>query len=358
MTQVVVDSTQVIIGIDTHKDNHVAFAINSLGIRLADCTVPATLAGYQQLLGWASALGQMAVFGVEGTGSYGSGLTRFLRSQGLKVIEVSRPSRRDHRRSQGKNDVLDAEQAARQVLSGEATAIPKSTDGVVEMIRVIKVARDSAVKAQTQVLVSLKAIIVTADADLRALLESLSTPQLVATCAKLEADQLDSPTTVMRYALAAMANRWLQLHKEIEAHTQHLTTLTREAAPELVQAYGIGPDSAAEILITFGDNGHRVHSEAAFAKMCGVCPIPASSGKTQRYRLNRGGNRQANAALFRVVIVRMRWHEATKAYVARRTAQGLSKREIIRCLKRYLAREIYQIIRKTFPTAKAEVINP
>lgn len=149
--------------------------------------------------------------------------------------------------------------------------------------------------------------------------------------------------------------RWLQLHDEIEAHTQSLSTLTHAVAPELVQAYGIGFDTAAEMLITFGDNHNRVHSEAAFAKMCGVCPIPASSGKTQRHRLNRGGNRYCNAALFRVVIVRMRWHEPTKAYVARRTAQGLSKREIIRCLKRYLAREIYQILRKTLPST--EMIN-
>jgi len=199
-------------------------------------------------------------------------------------------------------------------------------------------------------------MLVTADTDLRALLEPLSTPQLVAACAQLEIDQLDTPAAAMRYALVAMANRWLQLLQEIEAHTQHLTTIIREAAPELVQAYPIGPDTAAEMLITFGDNSNRVHSEAAFAKMCGVCPIPASSGKTQRHRLNRGGNRQANAALFRVVIVRMRYYEPTKAYVARRTAQGLSKREIIRCLKRYLAREIYQIIRKTLSTT--EVINP
>lgn len=147
MTPIVVDSNQVIIGVDTHKDNHVAFAINSLGVRLDDCIVPATLAGYEQLLGWAKALGQVVVFGVEGTGSDGSGLTRFLGRQGLKVIEVSRPSRQAHRRLQGKNDVLDAEQTARQVLSGQATAIPKSTDGAVEMIRIIKVARDTAVKA-------------------------------------------------------------------------------------------------------------------------------------------------------------------------------------------------------------------
>jgi transposase len=192
------------------------------------------------------------------------------------------------------------------VLSGQATAIPKSTDGAVEMMRILKVARDTAIKAHTQVLVWLKALLVTADEGLRSRLEPLPTPQLVAACTQLETDQLDTPATTMRYALAAMANRWLQLHQEIEAHTQHLTTLTREVAPELVQAHGIGPDTAAEMLIAFGDNHNRVHSEAAFAKMCGVCPIPAASGKIQRHRLNRGGNRQANAALLRVVIVRMR----------------------------------------------------
>lgn len=347
MTQMAVNSNEVIIGVDTHKDNHVAVAINTLGVRLDDCIVPTTIAGYEQLLGWASALGQRIAFGIEGTGSYGSGLTRFLRRQGFKGVEVSRPSHRDNRRLQGKNDVLDAEQAARQVLCGQATAIPKSSDGAVEMMRLIKVARDTAVKAQTQVLVSLKATIITADENLRMRLEPLSTSQLVAACAKFEVDQLDTPAATMRYALAVMAKRWLQLHQEIEAHMQHLTTLTREAAPELVQAYGIGPDTAAEMLMTFGDNSNQVHSEAAFAKMCGVCPLPASSGKNQRHRLNRGGNRRANAALFRVVIVRMRWHEPTKAYVARRTAEGLSKREIIRCLKRYLAREVYRILNKT-----------
>lgn len=265
MTQITVGSNQVIIGVDTHKDNHAAVAINCLGARLDDCIVTATTVGYEQLLSWAKTLGQIVAFGVEGTGSYGSGLTRFLQRQGLKVIEVSRPKRGERRRLQGKNDVLDAEQAARQVLAGQATAIPKSTDGAVEMMRVIKVARDTAVKAQTQVLVSLKAMIVTADEELRALLKSLSTPQLVAACTQLVVGQLDTPAAAMRYALATMANRWLQLHQEIAAHTQHLNTLTHQAAPELLQAYGIGPDTAAEMLITFGDNSERVHSEAAFA---------------------------------------------------------------------------------------------
>ncbi|MEP0920006.1 transposase [Leptolyngbya sp. DQ-M1] len=192
------------------------------------------------------------------------------------------------------------------MLAGQATATPKSSEGAVEMIRILKAARDTAVKAQTQVMVALKAMIVTADAALRAQLEPLSTPQLIKACQQLEVGTLDTPIAAMRYALAAMAKRWAQLHEEIETHTQHLTTLTQAAAPELVQAFGIGTDTAAEMLITFGENAERVHSEAAFAKMCGVCLIPASSGKTQRHRLNRAGNRQANAALFRVVIVRMR----------------------------------------------------
>ena len=347
MTQVTFKPNEVIIGIDTHKDTHVAVALNTLGVRLGDCLVPATLAGYEHLLTWARALGQIVTIGVEGTGSYGRGLTRFLQRQGLPVIEVSRPCHRDARRLQGKNDVLDAERAARQVLDGQATAIAKTTEGTVEMMRLIKVARDTAVKARTQVLVSLKAILVTADEDLRALLEALPTTQLVVVCAQLEVGKLDTPAAAMRQALSAMAKRWLQLHQEIETHNQSLSTLTRETAPNLVQAYGIGPDTAAEMLITFGDNHNRVRCEAAFAKLCGVCPLPASSGRTQRHRLNRGGNRRANAALFRVVIVRMRWHEPTKAYVARRAAEGLSKREIIRCLKRYLAREVYRIINQS-----------
>ena len=159
-------------------------------------------------------------------------------------------------------------------------------------------------------------------------------------------------------ALAKMAQRWQTLQQEIEAHWEHLQRLTKQTAPALTDACGIGPDTAARMLITFGDRGDRVRSEAGFAKLCGVCPIPASSGKTQRHRLNRGGNRQANAALFRVVIVRMRWHQPTQDYVARRTAQGLSKREIIRCLKRYVAREVYRLIRQALPSKKVASTNP
>lgn len=353
MSQTTIVSEHIIIGVDTHKDTHAAVAIDSLGGRLDDYLIPVNLSGYQQLLEWAKAFEQDLVFGIEGSGSYGSGLTRFLQRQGFKVVEVGRPCYQNSRRLQGKDDLLDAEQAARQVLSGQATSIPKSADGVIEMMRLIKVAKDTAVKAQTQAMVSLKATLITADEELRSKLEPLPNSKLIKACLKLETHSMDTPADAMRHALAALAKRWSHLHKEIAQHTQHLITLTQATVPALVQAIGIGPDTAAQMLITLGDNVHRIRSEAAFAKMCGVCPLPASSGKTRRHRLNRGGNRQANASLFRVVIVRMRCHEPTKAYVARRQAEGLSKREIIRCLKRYLAREIFQEIRKShiFPEA-------
>lgn len=358
MTASSLPAAAIIIGVDTHKDNHVAVAINELGVRLADCSVSATPTGYQQLLAWSQALGSLITFGVEGTGSYGRGLATFLLQQGCSVVEVCRPARTVSGQSAAKDDVIDAEKAARQVLSGQATVTPKWADGQVEMMRVIKIAKDTAVKAQTQVLVALKSLLVTADETLRTQLESLPTTKLVAACAELAVTTLDTPLAAMGYALATMAQRWQTLQQEIEGHWEHLQSLTKQTAPALTDACGIGPDTAAQLLITFGDRGDRVRSEAGFAKLCGVCPIPASSGKTQRHRLNRGGNRQANAALFRVVIVRMRWHQPTKDYVARRTAQGLSKREIIRCLKRYVAREVHRLIRQALPSQKVASTNP
>lgn len=301
MTSIAYQPADVIVGVDTHKDLHVGYAIDGLGRHLDDTTIPATTDGYRRLREWAGDLGQVAVYGVEGTGSYGVGLARFLRRHDDRVVEVNRPSRPDGRQH-GKDDTLDAEHAARTVLAGKATTVPKAADGAVEVIRVVKIARSTAVKAQTQAMAA------------------------------------------MRYTLRALATRWLALHGEIKTHTAQLKQLTADAAPDLLALFGIGFDTAAEMLITFGDNPERIRSEAAFAKMCGVCPIPASSGRTQRHRLYRGGNRQANAALHRVVVVRMRWHEPTKAYVAQRTAEGKTKREIMRCLKRFVARQIYQTL--------------
>jgi transposase len=340
-------AVDVIVGVDTHKDNHVAVAIDRVGRRLGDVlTIPATNDGYAELLSWAASLGSTILFGVEGCGSYGIGLARFLRRHGHPPVEVSRPPRKGERRLSGKSDPIDAEHAARVVLAGEATATPKLADGTIEAIRLIKIARDTAVKARTTAMITLKAALVTASADLRADLEPLTDFQLITACAELDtAGPVGDPEVAMRQVLRTLARRWLDLHAEIKTHNSQLKQLTAQAAPAMLDAFGVGCDIAAELLITAGDNTNRVKSEAAFAKMCGACPIPTGSGRTNgRHRLNRGGNRQANAALYRAVIVRMRWHEPTIAYVTRRTAEGLSKREIIRCLKRYLARELYGLL--------------
>lgn len=339
----------IVIGVDTHKDTHVAWACDGVGRHAGDIEIPATNDGYAQLVAWSAALGRVAAFGVEGTGSYGVGLARFLRRQGRKVIEVSRPPRAGQRRLSGKSDVIDAEHAARQVLAGSATAIPKLADGQVEAIRLLKVVRDTAVKAQKTAMITLKATLVTADDELRVSLRPLTDHKLILACAALEAGgEMSDPAVAMRHTLAAFARRWLDLHAEIKTHTRHLKVLTQAAAPAMLEAFGVGFDTAAEMLIAAGDNTDRVRNERAFAKLCGVCPIPAGSGRTNgRHRLNRGGNRQANAALYRTVIVRMHWHPETIAYVQRRTAEGLSKKEIIRCLKRYVARELYALLPAT-----------
>lgn len=335
----------IVIGVDTHKDNHVAFACDGLGRRLDDLEIPATNEGYTILLCWAQDLGRVKVFGVEGTGSYGIGLARFLRRHSHQVIEVSRPPRKGERRLAGKSDVIDAEHAARQVLAGTATVTPKTADSNVESIRLLKIVRDTAVKAQKTAIITLKAVVVTGSDELRARLEKLSDFKLMTVCAMMIANEnITSPAIAIEHTLGHLARRWFDLHAEIKTHTKALKTLTKTTAPLLVEAFGVGFDTAAEMLMAAGDNNDRIRSEAAFAKLCGACPIPASSGKTTRHRLNRGGNRQANAALYRTVIVRMHWHAETITYVERRTAEGLSKKEIIRCLKRYVLRELYSLL--------------
>ena len=345
MASIALERTDVIVGVDTHKDRHAAVTIDGLGGRLDELSVPATSRGYAQLLAWAQEQGHVVAFGVEGTGSYGIGLARFLRRHGYEVIEVSRPARMAERRAAGKNDTIDAEHAARQVLAGAVTAVPKTSDADIETLRLLKIARDTAVKAHSQAMNALKATLVTASDELRAELEHHTDFKLITACAAFPpAADLTDPDVAMRHTLGSLARRWLALHEEIKVHSRHLKARTKATAPQLLDAFGIGSDTAAELLIAAGDNTDRIRSEAAYAKLCGVCPIPASSGKTNRHRLNRGGNRQANAALYRAVIVRMRWHQPTIAYVQRRTTEGLSKKDIIRCLKRYLAREVFTLL--------------
>jgi transposase len=335
---------RVVIGVDTHKYVHVAAALDGFGARLDARSFVADSSGYEQLIEWAIGFEGRLTFGVEGTGSYGAGLASALRRRGIGVVEVLRTDRRD-RRLRGKSDTLDAENAARAVLAGIATAVPKSADGQVEMLRTIKVAKDVAVKARSSALISLKQVLVNAPPELREQLQRLSKMVLIRRCAALRPGSVEDIAAATKHTLRAIARRWLALEAEICAHEKLLTQLTGDLVPDLVAAFGIGADVAAELLIVAGDNPERVRSEAAFAKLCGVTPIPASSGKTTRHRLNRGGHRQANAALYRAVIVRMQYHQPTQAYVDRRTAEGKTKAEIIRCLKRFLAREVWARMR-------------
>jgi transposase len=242
-----------------------------------------------------------------------------------------------------KSDTVDAEAAARSVLAGTATAIPKTADA--EMIRQVKVARDTAVKARTSAMISLKAVLVNAPGELREQLQPLTKMALIHRCAALRPGPVTDTTSAAKHTLRAIARRWLALDAEIKTHEQILNQLTTDLVPDLVAAFGIGADIASEMLIVAGDNPERVRSEPAFAKLCGVAPIPASSGMTNRHRLNRGGHRQANSALYRAVIVRLQHHQPTQAYYQRRTAEGRTKAEIIRCLKRLLAREVWSYLR-------------
>ena len=334
----------ITVGVDTHKDVHVAVALDGLGARLGELHLPTTPAGYARLEHWAADLGPIAAFGIEGTGCYGAGLARFLDGLGHRIIEVNRPDRATRHRL-GKSDPIDAEMAARSVLSGVAVGTPKAADGSTEMIRMLKVARDSAVKAQTQSLNQIKSLLVTGPAELRESIRGLSTLRLLARCAAFRPGVLDSPTTAAKHTLRSLARRNLAHRAEANELDAEIRRLVSGAASGLLAAFGVGPESAATFLVTAGDNPWRMRSEAAFASLCGSSPIPASSGKTTRHRLNRGGDRQANAALHRVVVVRLRWHAPTRAYLARRTAEGKTKAEIMRCLKRYLAREIFGLLR-------------
>ena len=336
----------VILGVDTHLDSHTAVAADHLGRRLGEASVPTTVKGYERLLRWAEGFGPVRCAGVEGTSSYGAGLARHLRTRGIEVLEVERPKhRRSSRRNVEKSDPSDAERAARAVLAGEASGVPKSGDGRVEMIRVLRAARRSAIKARTQAANQLQSLRVTAPEELRHRLRGLSTKELASVAARFRFgdDPRDVPTAT-KFALRSVARRYEALSAEITELDAHLDRLVARAAPELISLPGLGTDNATTLLIVAGDNPQRLKSEASFASLCGVAPIEASSGKVVRHRLNRGGNREANRALYMICLARMRRDRRTQEYVARRTQEGKSKREIIRCLKRYVAREVYRVL--------------
>jgi transposase len=332
-------------GVDTHQDTHTAAMIDLVGRVLGTQQFPATAVGYAALLNWMHSHGRLSRVGVEGTGAYGAGLARLLRDEHIEVIEVDRPDRKT-RRFQGKSDPIDAIHAARTALAGERTGTPKQRDGRVEALRNLRVTRRSAVNQRADTQRQMKALIVTAPDELRARLRGLTITKLIATCANLQPDRAHTavPAVAAAVALRSLARRHQHLSTEIADLDELLEPLVTAINPALLAANGVGPEVAGQLLVSAGENHDRLASEAAFAMLCGAAPIPASSGKTTRHRLNRGGDRQANAALYRVVLVRLRWDSRTRDYMQRRTKEGMSKKEIIRCLKRYVARELYQLI--------------
>lgn len=340
------NDTQVVFGgVDTHADTHVSAVLDSVGRLLEVQSFPADGAGCRQLLAWLRGFGQVQAVGVEGTGSYGAGLARLLTAAGVHVIEVDRPDRRT-RRGRGKSDPVDAEAAARAVLAGTASGTPKTRTGPVEAIRALRVVRSSAVKARTA---ALNALLGTARAAVEPLAElttGRSARELLELAIHFDPTGQDraDPAVAARLAMTRLARRIQHLDQEIHDADKDLRNLTSSTAPELCARPGVGPEVAAQLLITAGDNPQRLTGDAAFARLSGVAPLAASSGRTTRHRLSRGGDRQANRALHTVVLSRMSRDERTRAYVSRRTAQGLSKREIMRCLKRYVARELLPLI--------------
>ncbi|MCH7901924.1 MAG: IS110 family transposase [Acidobacteria bacterium] len=329
-------------GVDTHADNHMASAVDHNGGLLGIESFPSTETGYEDLLAWLVSFGPVIRVGVEGTGSWGVGLSRFLTDHDVMVVEVDRPNRQT-RRKIGKSDPTDAVSAARAALSGTATVTPKSRNGRVEEMRVLLVARRSAREQRIQSLNQLRHLVFTAPEEIRARFKDRPKTGLVTEAANMRPRKGSDPITYRtNLVIKSLARRIKSLDAEMKTIDQTLRSLIEETAPALLEMYGVGVDTAATLLVTAGDNPDRLHSERSWAHLCGVTPLPASSGKVTRHRLNRGGDRQANAALYRVVLTRMSSDPDTRRYVARRREKGLSTPEIMRCLKRYVARQTYK----------------
>jgi transposase len=340
----IVETRVVTGGVDTHADMHVAAALDPVGGLLGVEEFPVSPAGYARLLGWLGGFGTVALVGIEGTGSYGAGLARHVTAAGIRVVEVDRSDRQDRRR-QGKSDPLDAVSAARAAQSGRARGAPKGRDGAVEAIRALMVAKRSARSERVQTINQARALVLTGPDDLRARFARHTAAGLVSGLASLRPRPGDVVGYATRIALRELGRRAEFLDAQLGRLDELIAPLVAARAPGLLALHGIGPDTAALLLVAAGDHPERLRSEAAWAHLCAVAPIPASSGKVTRHRLNPGGDRQANHALWRIVLTRMSAHPPTLIYVERRTKEGLSKKEIIRCLKRYVAREVYRHLR-------------
>jgi transposase len=340
-------------GVDTHLDVHVAAALDERGALLGVESFSTTAAGYRRLLRWLESFGAVELVGVEGTGSYGAGLTRHLLANQIAVVEVDRPNRQ-RRRRKGKSDPEDAVAAARAAQGGEATGLAKTRDGNVEAMRVLRVARFSARRSRTQAINQMRSLISTAPDDLRAELRDLSIYKILTTASAYRHTNKSDVTTLTKLALRTLARRALCLEEEVKEIDRLLKALVKETAPELCAVDGVGPDVASAILVASGDNPERLKNESTFAKLCGVSPLDASSGKQVRHRLNRSGDRQANSALWHIVFTRMVNDPRTRHYIERRMKDGRTKKEAVRCLKRYVAREVFAAL----PRSQLGLDNP
>lgn len=332
-------------GIDTHKDFHVVAVIDTVGADVADASFENTAGGHDALARWLTGHGPVGLVGVEGCGSWGAGLARYLTAAGFTVVEINRPNRAERRSRGGKTDTIDAYAAARTAAAGRDAGTPKSGTGPIEAIRFLHDARRLAVGTRTRVINQLKATVDTAPTELTDPLRRLSTPKLITACLEFETPNTpDTPRDAATWTLQHLATTHRALNDDIARLDTELTRLVTNTAPTLTACFGVATHTAAILLIAAGDNPHRLTNSAAFAALCGASPIPASSGRTTRHRLNPGGNRQANHALWRIAMVRLAHHEPTRIYATRRRTEGLSTPEIIRCLKRYIAREIHRAL--------------
>jgi transposase len=342
MAMTIVETRQVTGGVDTHLDVHVAAVVDSNGGVLGVESFSTTTAGFIELHEWLCSFGSLVRVGVEGTGAYGAGLARLLRSRDVIVIEVGRPNRQA-RRAHGKSDSIDAVDAARAALSGRAAAVAKTGDGNVEAIRVLLVAYRSGRDTRTKCLNQLRHLGFCAPDELRERFHGATVTALARDAAALRPNPNSDPVLyATKLAMQTLGRRIVDIDADCARLHGELSGLVKATAPSLVDLHGVGTRTAALLLVAAGDNAERITSEAAFAHLCGVAPIHASSGKIVRHRLNRGGNRQANHALWRIVFTRMSSDPRTRTYVQRRLLEGRSKPEIMRVLKRYVAREVYR----------------
>ncbi|MEJ8476803.1 IS110 family transposase [Roseibium algae] len=339
------EASHIVGGVDSHKDLHVAAVVDHHGRILGNASFATTRHGYRLMLAWMRSFGDLQRIGVECSGSYGAGLLRYMQAAGVEVLEVTAPDKHDRRR-RGKNDDFDAESAAHAAYAKRHTLTPRSRDGMAERLRVLRVCRKTAVQARRIALQMIQTTIVCSPDKVRDLLRSMTRMQLIRTLAAWRPDltAYRDVEEAYRISLKSLARRYLELHDEIADLDNMIEAIVKDLAPELLAQTAIGLNSAAQLLLTAGDNPDRLKSEASFAALCGVSPIPASSGKTVRHRLNRGGDRAANSAIHIIAIGRLRLDTRTQDYVARRIAEGNSKLEAIRCLKRYIAREVFGII--------------